>query len=141
LRDANDTIAVRPDGKAAYALNRQTGDVTIVDSDTGETLEKVGTDGFAVHFLPAASTALVVDHAAVHAIDLTTHKKLDDLASGSYGAGDGFSRVEISPDGKYAVIYGRQAVLCVSGSAGKAAGHLRPFKRVVDVEIDWRAQR
>jgi len=141
LRDANDTIAVRPDSKAAYALNRQTGDVTIVDSATGEVIEKVGTDGFAVHFLPGASTALVIDNSAVHAIDMTTNKKLDDLASGSYSAGDGFARVQISPDGKYAVVYGRQAVLCVSGSSGKATGHLRGFRRVVDVETDWVAQR
>lgn len=141
LKDPNETIAVRPDGKAAYALNRQTGDVTIVDSSTGSAVEKVGTDGFAVHFLPGASTALVVGNSAVHAIDTTTNKRLDDLASGKYSDGEGFSRVEVSPDGKYAVVYGRQAVVCVNGSSGKASGHLRTFRRVVDVEFDWEAQR
>jgi DNA-binding beta-propeller fold protein YncE len=141
LKDANETIAVRPDSKAAYAINRQTGDVTIVDGATGAAVEKVGTDGFAVYFLPAASTALVINNSAVHAIDMTTNKKLDDLASGKYGADEGFSHVDVSPDGKYAVVYGQQAVVCVNGASGKASGHLRPFGRVVDVEFDWGARR
>jgi DNA-binding beta-propeller fold protein YncE len=141
LRDASETIAVAPDSKAAYVLNQQTGDVTIVDSSTGTTVDKIGAGGFAVHFLPGASTALVIDNSAVHAIDMTTNKKLDDLASGKFGAGDGFSRIEVSPDGKYAVVYGPQAVACVNGSSGKASGHVRPFTRVVDVEFDWGARR
>jgi DNA-binding beta-propeller fold protein YncE len=141
LKDANETIAVRPDSKAAYALNRQTGDVTIVDGATGSVVDKIGMDGFAVHFLPGASAALVINNSAVHAIDTTTNKKLDDLASGKYGAGEGFSRVEVSPDGKYAVVFGQQAVVCVNGSSGKASGHLRPFGRVVDVEFDWGGRR
>ena len=139
LRESNETIAVRPDSTAAYVLNRQTGDVTIVDAATGTTIEKVATDGFAVHFLPGVSTALVVDDSVVHAIDMNTNKKLDDLAS--VKSGDGFSRVEVSPDGKHAVVYGRQAVVCVSGSSGKAIGHQRAFGSVADVAFDWGARR
>ena len=115
LRESNETIAVRPDSTAAYVLNRQTGDVTIVDAATGTTIEKVATDGFAVHFLPGVSTALVVDDSVVHAIDMNTNKKLDDLAS--VKSGDGFSRVEVSPDGKHAVVYGRRLSCASAGRA------------------------
>lgn len=139
LRDANETIAVRPDSTAAYILNRQTGDVTIVDAATGTTIEKVGTDGFAVHFVPGLSTALVVDKSAVHAIDMATNKKLDDLASGT--SGDEFSRIDVSPDGKHAVVYSRHTVVCVSGSSGKPSAHQRTFGRVADIEFDWGVRR
>ena len=139
LREPNETIAVRPDSTAAYVLNRQTGDVTIVDAATGTTIEKVATDGFAVHFLPGISTALVVDDSVVRAIDMTANKKLDNLAS--VGSSDGFSRVEVSPGGTHAVVYSRRAVVCVSGSSGKAIGHQRAFGSVADVAVDWGARR
>lgn len=135
VRDPNETIAVRPDSQAVYVLNRQTSDVTVVDANTGRVLEKVATDGSAVHFLPGAGIALVIDGSAVHAIDLATHKKLDDLATGS---GYYFSNPDFSRDGKSAVINGSAGVLLINGATGKANSKIVPFKRVVDIEVDWK---
>jgi len=134
VRDPNQSIAVRPDSKAVYVVNRQTSDVTLVDAETGRVIEKVGADGSQVHFLPAAGVALVINDRAVHAIDLTTNKKLDDLASGTDYR---FDSPQISADGKYAVISAGTGVLLIDGSSGKATGHVVPFKRVVDLEIVW----
>ena len=125
---------MRPDSQAVYVLNRQTSDVTVVDTNTGRVLEKVATDGSAVHFLPGAGIALVIDGSVVHAIDLATHKKLDDLPAGS---GYYFSKPDFSRDGKSAVINGSAGVLLINGATGKAISKIVPFKRVVDIEVDW----
>jgi DNA-binding beta-propeller fold protein YncE len=138
LRDPNAAISVRPDGKAAYALNRQTADVTIVDAETGTVIEKVATDGFDVRFLPAANVALVVAGTKVHAIDMVSNKKLEDLAAAGSA---GFTRVEVSPDGKYAVVHGRGAVLCIDATSSPVKVKLLPQKGLADVEFDWGPRR
>ncbi|HTL44613.1 MAG TPA: hypothetical protein VL262_09755 [Vicinamibacterales bacterium] len=134
VRDPNQSIAVRPDSKAVYVVNRQTSDVTIIDAETGHIIEKVGADGSAVHFMPGAGIALVMDDGAVHAVDLTTNKKLDDLAKGSSYS---FSSPQISADGKHAVINAAAGVLLVDATGGPATARVLPFKHVVDMEIDW----
>jgi DNA-binding beta-propeller fold protein YncE len=134
VRDPSQTIAVRPDSKAVYVVNRQTSDVTVVDAESGQVIEKVGADGSRVSFLPAAGIALVIDDTAVHAVDLATNKKGDDLATGK---GYSFGAPQISADGKYAVISAGTGVLLIDSGSGKASARLLPFKRVVDMEIDW----
>jgi DNA-binding beta-propeller fold protein YncE len=134
VRDPNQSIAVRPDSKTVYVVNRQTSDLTIVDAETGHTIEKVGADGSAVHFMSGAGIALVMDDGAVHAVDLTTNKKLDDLASGSDYS---FKFPEISADGKYAVINAGAGVLLVDGTGGQPTGRVLPFKRVADLAVEW----
>lgn len=134
VRDPSQTIAVRPDSKAVYVVNRQTSDVTVVDAETGGVIEKVGVDGSAVYFMPAGGLALVVEDSAVHAIDLATHKKLDDLAAGKdYSV----QAPEISRDGRYAVVNVRTGLVLIDASAAKAVTHVVPFKRVADLEIEW----
>ena len=78
-------MAIRPDGKAIYALNSQTSDVTVIDGITGEIIEKVPAGGFAVHFMPAASVALVPAASTVHAVDLATHLKQADVITDATG--------------------------------------------------------
>jgi DNA-binding beta-propeller fold protein YncE len=133
VRDADQSLAIRPDSKAVYVINRQTSDVTVADAETGRIIEKVGADGFAVDFMPAAGVALVTDTTAVHALDLETHTVLQNWSSKEYN----FDRPEISTDGKAAVINGNSAVLLISGGSGKPVGKLAPFKRVADLEVDW----
>ena len=138
LRDANERIAVRPDSKAVYALNDQTSDVTIVDAETGNVIEKVGVSGSTIHFLPAAGAALVVASDGVAAIDLASSTKLDDdLAKGGYSEIRNFDRTEVSPDGRYAVVKGLGVVLCVNGADGRPRGTVQTFKRVADVVVAW----
>lgn len=138
LRDANERIAVRPDSKAVYALNDQTSDVTIIDAQTGNVIEKVGVSGSTIHFLPGAGAALVVGSSRVAAIDLASNTKLeDDLAKGSGSEIRNFGRTEVSPDGTRAVVVGLGAVLTVDGTSGRPTGMVQAFKRVADVIVAW----
>jgi YVTN family beta-propeller protein len=134
LRAPRGTMAVRPDGKAVYALNSQTSDVTVIDAESGQVLEKVSAGGFAVRFMPAASVALVADSDAVHAIDLTSHKKLADVAAAPTG---NLGQIELSPDAERAVVHGSGAVVTVNVVNGKAVGTTKTFGKVADVVVDW----
>lgn len=134
LRDAVGSMSIRPDGKAVYALNSQTSDVTVIDAATGAVLEKVPAGGFAVRFMPAGGVALVVSSDTVHAVDLVTHQKRPDLIAGS--AAD-FDEAELSPDATLAVISGSGGVLLVEAAGGKAVGTMKAFSRVTGVVVDW----
>ena len=74
LREPHGTMAFGPDGKAIYALNSQTSDVTVIDAENGQVIQKVAAGGFAVRFMPAASVALVASPSTVHAVSLTTQR-------------------------------------------------------------------
>src|SRR4029079_13839827 len=133
VRDPDQSLAITPDSKVVYVINRQTSDVTLADTETGKIIEKVGADGYAVDFMSKAGVALVTNTTAVHAIDLTTHEVVQNWSSKEYS----FDRPEISADGKSAVVKGNTAVLLISGGSGKPVGKLSPFKRVADLEVDW----
>jgi DNA-binding beta-propeller fold protein YncE len=136
LTEPRGTMAIRPDGKAIYALNSQTSDVTIVDGVTGEIIRKVPAGGFAVHFMPAASVALVPGPSAVRAVDLATHQKQADVLS---GATADYASSQLSPDGRIAVIHGAGGLAIVDVTSGKPVATTRAFRRVAAVEIDWGA--
>ncbi len=138
LKEPRGTMAVRPDGKEIYALNTQTSDVTVIDADTGQVIEKVASGGFAVRFMPSASVALIVSPSTVAVVDINSHRKLPDLVSGSPA---GFERAELSPDASLAVMHGPKGLLFVNVSSGKAVGTMVPGRAIADVEIDWRGQR
>lgn len=138
LADPRGAMAIRPDGKAIYALNSQTSDVTIVDGRTGEIIKKVPAGGFAVHFMPAASLALVPSASTVHAVDLATHQKQADLITDA--AGD-FASSALSPDARTLVVHGAGGVLIVDGTGGKPVATMKAFRRAAAVEIDWGAVR
>ena len=138
LTEPRGTMAIRPDGKAIYALNSQTSDVTVIDGVTGEIIKKVAAGGFAVHFMPAASVALVPAASSVHAVDLATHLKQADVTSDATG---NFASSALSPDARIAVIHGPGGVLIVDASSGKPVGTMKAFRRVTAVEIDWGSAR
>ncbi len=105
---------------------------------TGEIIKKVPAGGFAVHFMPAASVALVPAASAVHAVDLATHLKLPDVITDATG---NFANSALSPDARTAVIHGTSGVLIVDASSGKPVGTMKAFRRVAAVEIDWGSSR
>ena len=134
LTEAHGAMAIRPDGKAIYALNDQTSDLTIIDGRTGEIIQKVPAGGFAVHFMPAASVALVPGASAVHAVDLATHQKQADVITDASG---NFASSALSPDARTAVIYGAGGVVIVDATSGKPVATVKAFRHVAAVEIDW----
>jgi DNA-binding beta-propeller fold protein YncE len=137
LRAPRGSMVLRPDGKAVYALNDQTSDVTVIDAQSGEIIEKVAAGGFAVHFMPSAGVALLPDSATVHTVDLATNQKLADVVTDTSG---NFDRAELSPDARLAVVYGSGGVLIVDASSGKAVGTMKTFGLVTGVVVEWGAQ-
>jgi DNA-binding beta-propeller fold protein YncE len=138
VREPRGTMALRPDGKAVYALNSQTSDVTVIDAESGAILEKVPAGGFAVKFMPTAGVALVPSWDTVHVVDLTTHQKHPDLITGSTGQ---FDQADLSPDARMAVIAGAGGVFIVDATSGKPVGTMKPFGQVVDAIVEWGAQK
>jgi YVTN family beta-propeller protein len=134
VRPPSGTLAIRPDGKAVYALNSQTSDVTVVDADTGQVLEKVAAGGFAVRFMAPASLALVVSASKIQAVDFASHQKLPDIVASSAAA---FDQAHVSPDGRLALVHGPGGLVIVNASSGKAVGTATPFKRIADVAVEW----
>ena len=138
VKPAVGALAVAPGDKAVYVLNSMTDDLTVVAAQNGQVLVEVPAGGFAVRFMPSASAALVVAADNIHVVDLASHEKLPNLATDSSAA---FVRAELSPDATLAVIQGASAVMVVNAASGKLVGTLVPFKKVVDMAIDWGAQR
>ncbi|MGD9905162.1 MAG: YncE family protein [Vicinamibacterales bacterium] len=134
LREPRGTMALRPDGKAVYALNSQTSDVTVIDAESGVVLQKVPAGGFAVQFMPAAGVALVPSDATVHVVDLATHQKRPNLITDSNGQ---FDAADLSPDAKVAVISGAGGVFIVDATSGTPVGTMKAFQRAVDVVVEW----
>lgn len=134
LKPVRGSLALQPDGKALYVGNSQTDDFTVVDTHTGEVLEKVAAGGFAIRFVPSAGVALVVSDAKVHVVDLATRVKQPELVVDPKAA---FEQVHTSPDARMAVVQGAGEVLVVDATSGKLTAARKPFNKVVDVEIDW----
>jgi hypothetical protein len=119
LAEGHGSMAIRPDGKAIYALNNQTSDLTIIDGVTGEIIKKVPAGGFAVHFMTGTSVALVPSASTIHAVDLATHEKQADLIPEGPG---NFVSSALSPDGRTALIHGTGGVLIVDALEWQADG-------------------
>lgn len=138
LKAPKGTMAVRPDGKEIYALNSQTSDLTVIDADSGQVIEKVAAGGFAVRFMPSASVALISSPSTVSVVDLKSQQKLAALVSDSPA---GFTHAELSPDARLAVFHGPKGLLFVNASSGKAVGTVVPGRAITDVTIDWQGPR
>lgn len=134
LKPVRGSLALQPDGKALYVGNSQTDDFTVVDTNTGEVLDRVAAGGFAIRFMPSAGVALVVSDDKVHVVDLTTRVKQPELVIDSKPA---FEQVHTSPDARVAVMQGAEEVLVVDATSGKLTAARKPFNKVVDVDIDW----
>ena len=138
VRPARGALAVVPGGKAIYAMNSMTDDVTVVDAETGQVIKKVAAGGFIVEFMPTASIALVVSPTDVQVLDYASHEKLPNLVTDSQA---GFDHAELAPDAKSAVIHGAGGLVLVSLSNGKPTSTVVPFKQIAGVAIDWSRPR
>jgi len=128
----NTSLAVRPDGKFAYALNTQTSDVTIVNADTGQVVDKLGGGGEALRLFTGGSVLAVRDKDALRLIDTSTQKKGDELL---FPDSSSVSLV-FSPDGVHAIAAGGTTVYCLDGSTAKVRARHATFKKAVYVVVE-----
>lgn len=119
-------LAVRPDGRFAYAINPQTKDVTIVDASTAKDVEIIGGGGYGLRILAGGALA-VVSGGKVQIIDTEKNVKaleleLPDLVG-----------LAVTPDGAHAVAVAKRIVVVLDGATGKEVARLTDFVAPSDV--------
>jgi DNA-binding beta-propeller fold protein YncE len=114
-------LAVRPDGRYAYAINNQTKDITVVDGMTGKSAEMIGGNGYALEVLKDGRFMFEVSDSELRLVDLERNVKaaetpLPDLRG-----------LFFAPDRSVAVALAKQAVLALDGATGKELARLTDF--------------
>ena len=114
-------LAVRPDGRYAYAINNQTKDITVVDGTTGKSAEMIGGNGYALELLKDGHSLIEVSDSELRLVDLERNAKvaetpLPDLR-GLY----------FPPDRSLAVALAKQVVLVLDGTSGQELARLTDF--------------
>jgi DNA-binding beta-propeller fold protein YncE len=104
-------MLVRRDGRFAYALNLETGDVTIVDADTASAVQKLGTGGNQLALL-GASTLVAVGR-EIRVIDTARN------AMGAPLSLPGVRGFLAAPDGSVAVALAEHALSIIDGATGR----------------------
>lgn len=112
-------MQVRPDGRFAYALNLDTSDVTVVDADTAQAVEKVGAGGRELLLLGGGTVVVVGQE--LNFIDTTRNMKLAPVGL------PGLRGLLRSPDGAFAVALAERTVLILDGTTGRERARLTDF--------------
>ena len=123
-------LAVRPDGRYAYAINNQTKDITVVDGTTGKSAEMIGGNGYALELLKDGHSLIEVSDSELRLVDLERNAKvaetpLPDLR-GLY----------FPPDRSLAVALAKQVVLVLDGTSGQELARLTDLAVPVAVAFD-----
>jgi YVTN family beta-propeller protein len=111
-------MQVRPDGRFAYVLNRDTSDVTVVDAETAQAVEKIGGGGYEVRLL---GEKVVVVGSEIQVIDAIRNAKVDEIRL------PGLRGMLVSPDGAFAVALAERTVLILDGAPGQERARLTDF--------------
>jgi DNA-binding beta-propeller fold protein YncE len=122
-------LAVRPDGRFAYAINSQTKDVTVVDANTAESVEMIGGGGYALKILSGGAMA-VVSGGKLQLVDTAQNAKTAELDLPD------LQGLAVSPDGAHALALAKRVVVLVDGATGKEAARLTDLLSPRDVVFD-----
>jgi hypothetical protein len=107
-------LAVRPDGRFAYAINSQTKDVTVVDGATAEAVEMIGGGGYALKILAGGAMA-VVSGDKIQIVDTVRNTKTAELELPELRG------LAVSPDGAHAIATGKRLVVVLDGRGEEIA--------------------
>ena len=118
---ASQGLVVRPDGRFAYALDVKTNDVTVVDANTAEAVEKIGGGGRELRLLTGGTAVAVVSGSEIALLDTASNKKATVVEL------PGLRSLVLSPDGAHAVAVGERTVLYLDGRTGKELARLTTF--------------
>jgi DNA-binding beta-propeller fold protein YncE len=111
-------LAVRPDGRYAYAVNNQTKDVTVVDGATGKSAEIIGGNGYALELLKDGRFLYEVSGSELRLIDLERNQKTLELELPDLRG------LHFAPDRSVAVALAKQAVVVLDGTTGQELARL-----------------
>jgi DNA-binding beta-propeller fold protein YncE len=114
-------LAVRPDGRYAYAINSQTKDVTVVDGATGKPVEIIAGGGYALKLLKGGQVVVEVSDSGLRLIDTERNAQAAEITLHDLR---GLFR---SPDQSVAVALAKQVVLVLDGASGRELARLTDF--------------
>jgi DNA-binding beta-propeller fold protein YncE len=106
-------LAVRSDGRFAYAINNQTKDVTVVDTATGKSEGTIGGGGYALELLNGGRLLYEVSGSELRLIDLDKNAKAGEIAL------DDLRGLFFPQDRSVAVALAKNAVLVIDAATGK----------------------
>jgi DNA-binding beta-propeller fold protein YncE len=117
-------LLTRPDGKVAYALNRSTQDITLVDGQTGKSLDHIHVGAAATLFrLKGGNLIAACDNSEIYLVDTQTQKQEEIKDLGSINA------VRFSPDRARLLFLGTKKILFLDTSTGKSVGEVEGLKK------------
>jgi len=114
-------LAVRPDGRYAYAVNNQTKDITVVDGVTGKSVEMIGGNGYSLELLKDGRFMFEMSGFELRLVDLERNVKAAEIPLSDLRG------VFFPPDRSVAVALAKQAVLVLDGRSGKELARLTGF--------------
>lgn len=126
---ASTGLAIRSDGKFAYVLNTQTNDVTIVDTQAAQSLEKIGAGGNELRLLPGGAL-VVVSESSIHVLDTESNTKRETVEI------DDVRVVERSPDGRHLAVLGKKQALILDGQKATTVSRAEGFKGAADMVFE-----
>jgi len=120
---ARTALALGPQGRTAYVLNSQTGDLTMVDPSSGRVIDKLGIGGRELALLPGGGGLAVVSSSRLAFLDTAQNRKTGELSLSGLG---GVERAEhaLAAVGQHEVVF---------MDAGAVRGRAVGFKRAVQV--------
>ena len=121
IRTAPSMLAVRPDGRYAYAINNQTKDITVVDGTTGKSAEMIGGNGYALELLKDGRFMFEVSDSELRLVDLERNAKAAEIPLPDLRG------LFFPPDRSVAVALAKQVVLALDGTSGKELARLTDF--------------
>jgi DNA-binding beta-propeller fold protein YncE len=123
-------LAVRPDGRYAYAVNNQTKDITVVDGTTGKSALMIGGNGYSLELLKDGRFMFEVSGSELRLVDLERNVKAAEIPLADLRG------LFFPPDRSVAVALARQVVLVLDGASGKELARLADFVAPVAVAFD-----
>jgi hypothetical protein len=114
-------LAVRSDGRFAYAINSQTKDVTVVDTTTGKSQGTIGGGGYALELLNGGRLLYEVSGSELRLIDLDKNAKAGEIPL------DDLRGLFFAKDRSVAVALAKSTVLVLDGATGKELARPQGF--------------
>ena len=121
IRTGPSMLAVRPDGRYAYAINNQTKDITVVDGATGKSVEMIGGNGYSLELLKDGHSMIEVSGSELRLVDMERNVKAAEIPLPDLRG------LFFPPDRSVAVALARQVVLVLDGASGKELARLSDF--------------
>jgi hypothetical protein len=126
------SVAVRSDGRFAYALNTQTNDVTIVDVGTASVVSKEAVKGRSLAVLPGGVRFAILGKDELRIFDMRTQRMTEPL---QFEDSDGVALL-LTHDGSAALAYGGKTLYVLDGLSGAVRAQVPGLLSVAMVMFD-----